>query len=264
MEESTARIAEQTGEITPKTHFTGKVMLVSLAGAKVDLGSGRVGLIHISQIKTPDGTPVKLVGDILKPGDEIEVWVKRVRKDQIELTMFEPLLYDWRDLKADMVVKGKVIRLETFGAFIDIGAEKSGLLHVSELSHGFIRNPSELLKEGDEVEVKILDVDRKKKQIKLSMKALEDEPLKEEPKLEAAEKPAKSKKTFKKSKAGKEMEESEPAVVEPTAMELAYRQAMDKEKSKNQESTRNKKDKNTSKDQEELLSRTLEQKVQTK
>ncbi len=263
MEETTAPIAEQTGGIAPKTRFSGKVTLVSLAGAKVDLGSGLSGLIHISQIKSPDGQPVKRVGDILKPGDTIEVWVKRVRKDRIELTMFEPLLYDWRDLKADMVVKGKVIRLETFGAFVDIGAEKSGLLHVSELSHGYVRNTSDLLKEGEEIEVKIIDVDRKKKQIKLSMKALEAEPVLEEEKPEPV-KAAKGKKGTKKSKSDAEIEAEAASEPEPTAMELAYRQAMSREKVKQQESTPSKKEKQTSKDQEDLLARTLEQKVQTK
>lgn len=264
MEETIAPIAEQTGEITPKTHYIGKVTLVSLAGAKVDLGEGRSGLIHISQIKSPDDQPVKRVSDILKMGDEVSVWVKRVRKDHIELTMFEPLLYDWRELKADMVVKGKVIRLETFGAFVDIGAEKSGLLHVSELSHGFVRSPADLLKEGEEIEVKIIDVDRKKKQIKLSMKALEAAPVQEELEQETAPKPAKGKKGSKKSKSESMIDEEAPSEPEPTAMELAYRQAMSREKSKNQESSRNKKEKSSTKDQEDILARTLENKVQTK
>ncbi len=264
MEENLIPIARQTGEITPKTHFTGKVLLVSLAGAKVDLGSGLTGLVHISQIKTPDNQPVKRVSDILQPGQEIEVWVKRVRKDQIELTMFEPLLYDWRDLKADMVVKGKVLRLETFGAFIDIGAEKSGLLHVSELSRGFVRSPADFLKEGDEVEVKIIDVDRKKKQIKLSMKALEAEPEMVETQPEPAAKPAKMKKGSKKSNQESGFKDAAPVEPDPTAMELAYRQAVSREKSKNEESARNKKDKGVSKDQEDLLTRTLEHKAQTK
>jgi small subunit ribosomal protein S1 len=263
MEETTAPIVEQTGEIAPKTHFTGKVMLVSLAGAKVDLGSGLSGLIHISQIKSPDDQPVKRVGDILKPGDSIEVWVKRVRKDRIELTMFEPLLYDWRDLKADMVIKGKVVRLETFGAFVDIGAEKSGLLHVSELSHGYVKNPSDLLKEGEEVEVKIIEVDRKKKQIKLSMKALEAEPVQEEEKVEPA-RPPKGKKGSKKSKSETTNESETPSEPDPTAMELAYREAMSREKTKNQDAIKSKKEKQASKDQEDLLARTLEHKVQTK
>lgn len=264
MDEINAPIAEQTGEIAPKTHYTGKVVLVSLAGAKIDLGSGLTGLIHISQIKSPDDQPVKRVSDVLKPGQEVGVWVKRVRKDHIELTMLEPLLYDWRDLKPEMVVKGKVIRLESFGAFIDIGAEKSGLLHVSELSHGFVRSPSDFLKEGDEVEVMILDVDRKKKQIKLSMKALEAQPEIEEEKPEPLAKPAKGKKGSKKSKAEADENEETSSEPEPTAMELAYRQAMSREKSRNQESARNKKDKTASQDQEDLLARTLEQKVQTK
>ena len=263
MEENTAPNLEQNGEMTTKTHFTGKVTLVSLAGAKVDLGDGLTGLIHISQIKTADGQPIKRVSDVLKPGDSIEVWVKRVRKDRVELTMFEPLLYDWRDLKPDMIVKGKVIRLETFGAFVDIGAEKSGLLHVSELSHGYVRNPTDLLKEGEEIEVKVIEVDRKKKQIKLSMKALEAEPVKEEENVEAA-KPTRGKKGSKKSKSESTGETETPAEPDPTAMELAYREAMTKEKSKNQDASHNKKEKQGLKDQEDLLTRTLEQKVQTK
>ena len=264
MEENSTPIAEHTGEITPKTNYTGKVLIVSLAGAKIDLGSGLTGLVHISQIKTPDGLAVKRVSDILQPGQEIEVWVKRVRKDQIELTMFEPLLYDWRDLKTDMVVKGKVIRLENFGAFIDIGAEKSGLLHVSELSHGFVRSPSDFLKEGDEIEVKIIDVDRKKKQIKLSMKALEAVPEIVETQPEPDAKPAKGKKGTKKPKPESDLDQAAPSEPDPTAMELAYRQAMDRDKSKSLESNRSKKEKTASRDQEDLLTRTLEQKVQTK
>ena len=263
MEETTAQTPEQTSGIATKTHFTGKVTLVSLAGAKVNLGGDLSGLIHISQIKSADGQPVKRVSDVLKPGDEIEVWVKRVRKDHIELTMFEPLLYDWRDLKSDMVVKGKVIRLETFGAFVDIGAEKSGLLHVSELSHGYVRNPSDLLKEGDEIDVKIIEVDRKKKQIKLSMKALEAEPVKDEV-IEEPVKPAKGKKSSRKPKSESTGEPEAPSEPEPTAMELAYREAISKGKSRDQDASHNKKEKQSSKDQEDLLARTLEQKVQTK
>jgi small subunit ribosomal protein S1 len=71
--------------------------------------------------------------------------------------------------------KGKVVRLEPYGAFVDIGAERPGMVHVSELAHGYVKTPSEIVKEGDEVEAKVLDVNRKKKQIKLSMKALEPE-----------------------------------------------------------------------------------------
>jgi ribosomal protein S1 len=86
--------------------------------------------------------------------------------------MIEPPLLDWNEIDKDMVVKGKVIRLEKFGVFVDIGAERPGLVHISELTHGYIKTPGEVVKEGDEVEVKVLGVNRRKKQIKLSMKAL--------------------------------------------------------------------------------------------
>src|SRR4030067_3307861 len=78
-----------------------------------------------------------------------------------------------------MVVTGTVMRLEKFGAFVDIGAERPGLVHISEMTHDFIRTPGDVVKEGDEVEVKVLDVLKPKKQIKLSMKALQEKP--EEP-----------------------------------------------------------------------------------
>lgn len=258
MEETKAAETE-TSEIKPKMHFTGKVILTSLAGAKIDIGVGKPALIHVSQIVSPDKKPIKKVDDVLQPGKEIDVWVKRIREERIELTMIKPLELEWRDIKKDMVVKGKVVRLEKFGAFVEIGAERPGLLHVSELSHGFVRTPSDLLKEGDEVDVQIIDMDRKKKQIKLSMKALQPEVVKEEP---AIEKP-KARKSGKKGKSTEvEITEETPAEPEPTVMELAYRQAMDKVKIRNS-GGRVKKEKALSKEQEAILSRTLENKVQT-
>ena len=65
--------------------------------------------------------------------------------------------------------------MKPYGAFVDIGAERPGMVHVSELTHGYVKTPSEIVKEGDEVEAKVLDVNRKKKQIRLSIKALEPE-----------------------------------------------------------------------------------------
>jgi ribosomal protein S1 len=90
--------------------------------------------------------------------------------------MIKPLDLEWGEIEKDSVVKGKVSRLERFGVFVDIGAERPGLVHISELTHDYIHSPGEIVKEGDEVEVKVLDVDRRKKQIRLSMKALEEKP----------------------------------------------------------------------------------------
>ncbi len=162
----------QSSEIKLKTHFSGKVVKTSLAGALVDIGTGTPAYLHVSQVvaEQPD-QPIKMVGDILKVGHEVEVWVKKVRDGRVELTMQKPLDLDWKDLKADMVVKGKVVRLEKFGVFVEIGAERPGLIHISELAHGYVKTTADVVKEGDEVEAMILDVNKKKKQIKLSLKS---------------------------------------------------------------------------------------------
>src|SRR5512140_717242 len=161
-----------TMTLEPKAKLSGKVLKTTLAGALVDVGQPLPGVIHISQLSTD---PVNKVEDVVKEGQTVEVWVRRVKKDRIELTMIQPLALEWKEIEPDMVVKGKVVRLEPYGAFVDIGAERPGMVHVSELAHGYVKTPSEIVKEGDEVEAKVLDVNRKKKQIKLSMKALEPE-----------------------------------------------------------------------------------------
>ncbi|HRK88576.1 MAG TPA: S1 RNA-binding domain-containing protein, partial [Anaerolineales bacterium] len=119
--------------LEPKTKLSGKILKTTLAGALVDIGQNLPGVIHISQLSDK---PVNKVEDVVQEGQAVEVWVKRVRKDRVELTMVEPLAYEWKELKPDMVVKGKVVRLETYGAFVDFGAERPGLIHVSELTHG--------------------------------------------------------------------------------------------------------------------------------
>src|SRR5512141_3175636 len=161
-----------TTTLEPKTKLSGKILKTTLAGALVEVGQSIPGVIHISQLSKD---PVNKVEDVVKEGQTVEVWVRRVKKDRIELTMIEPLALEWKEIEPEMVVKGKVVRLETYGAFVDIGAERPGMVHVSELAHGYVKTPNEIVKEGDEVEAKVLDVNRKKKQIKLSMKALEPE-----------------------------------------------------------------------------------------
>jgi ribosomal protein S1 len=166
-------------DVERKMRFTGTVMKTSLAGALVDIGVEIPGVVHISQLQEE---PVNRVEDVVQVGQEVEVWVKRVipKKKRLELTMLEPLDLEWREIKKEMVLKGKVVRLETFGAFIDIGAERPGLVHISEITHDYIVKPGDVIKEGEEVEVMVLNVNRQKKQIKLSMKTLEVPPAVEE------------------------------------------------------------------------------------
>lgn len=243
--------------LEPKTKLSGKVLKTTLAGALVDVGQGIPGVIHISQLSKD---AINKVDDVVKEGQMVDVWVRRVKKDRIELTMIQPLALEWKEIEPDMIVKGKVVRLETYGAFVEIGAERPGMIHVSELAHGYVKTPGEIVKEGDEIEAKVLDVDRKKKQIKLSMKALEPEveefkPAKKEPK-----------KGGKRSNAQKEMMEAletgEPKEPELTAFQIAWQQAM--EKADEGKAFRTKHNKaNLSREQEELLNRTLEKRLPT-
>ena len=234
-------------------------------------------MLHVSQMISPSEEPIHNVGEVLAVGQEIEVWVKRVRDERIELTMIRPLGLEWREIKTGLVVKGSVVRLETFGAFVEIGAERPGLIHISEMAHGYVKTPSDVLKDGDEIEAEIIDFNRKKKQIKLSMKALQPEPVKEEVPVQVEtrtfedntkrDKPVRKKKE-KKSRNKNESNfdginfeiKADEVEVEPTAMEIAIRAAMEKANAKKQESKK-KVVKTTSSAQEEILSRTLDQKA---
>lgn len=212
-------------ELKNKMYFRGKVVKTTLAGALVDIGIDTPGMVHISQLQK---APVKRVEDVIHEGDDIDVWVRRVspKKGRVELTMIKPLGLEWGEIKKDMVVTGKIVRLEKFGAFVDIGAERPGLVHISEMTHDYIRTPGDVVKEGDEVEVKVLDVIKQKKQIKLSMKALQEKP-------EETVKTTIEKMDKREQQAREQEKEAEPKVEEkeapiPTAMEMALREAMDR------------------------------------
>src|SRR5574340_659865 len=151
--------------LEPKTKLSGKIVKTTLAGALVDVGLPLPGVLHISQLQKD---PVKKVEDVLREGQSVDVWVRRVRKDRIEFTMIEPLRYDWKEMQPEMVVKGKVVRLESYGAFVDIGAERPGMVHISELARGYVKEAKDVVKEGDEIQAVILSVDPKKREIRLS------------------------------------------------------------------------------------------------
>ena len=252
---TTPDIASAT-TLEPKTKLSGKILKTTLAGALVDVGQPIPGVLHISQLSKD---PVNKVEDVIKEGQTVDVWVRRMKKDRIELTMIEPLALEWKEIEPDMVVKGKVVRLEAYGAFVDIGAERPGMVHVSELAHGYVKTPNEIVKEGDEIEAKVLDVNRKKKQIKLSMKALE-------PEIEEF-KPAK-KETKKVNKRGAKKEEIETSVQdeqkeqELTAMQIAWQEALNKANADRAYKVKRSKS-NVSQEQEELLERTMKKRLPT-
>ncbi len=183
---------------------------------------------------------VKRVEDVVEKGQEVEVWIHRVdaAAGRLELTMVQPVELKWKDIKPGMTLQGKVVRLESFGAFVDVGAERPGLVHISELSNDYVKNTGDVVSVGDQVEVRVLDVDRKKRQIRLSMKTGEE--------------------------IIEEFEDDEPEEELPTAMELALRQAM--EQSEQATAAGNNGDKGqrgSRSEQEDILARTLQHRVKT-
>ncbi|MBI9049362.1 MAG: 30S ribosomal protein S1 [Anaerolineaceae bacterium] len=263
-------------DLKPKMSYKGKVVKTSLAGALVQIGSDQPAVLHVSQIVQEENeNSSKNVSELLEIGQEIDVWIKKVKDDHVELTMIKPLDLEWREIKKEMVVKGKIVRMEKFGAFVEIGAERPGLVHISEMAHGYVKSPDDILKDGDEIEAQVIEVNRKKKQIKLSMKALQPEPVKEEPPKPAAwakdkdkdkdkDRRLKKKKTKRTRSSGGSsgdfsfsFSSNESGVAEPTAMEVAIREAMEKAKSRQEKP---KTSKAISQEQEKILERTLESK----
>ena len=243
--------------LEPKTKLSGKILKTTLAGALVDIGQSVPGVIHISQLQQD---AVNKVEDVVKEGQTVDVWVRRVKKDRIELTMIEPLGYEWKEIVPDMIVKGKVVRIETYGAFVDFGAERPGLIHVSELTRGYVKTAGEVVKEGEEIEAKVLDVDRRKRQIRLSMKALQPEVV-EEAKPERDDRKRTPSGDRRKGKGGKKEEEFQMEVEVPTepqytAMQMAWQAAL--ERSKGRGKVRPKSYKSATEEQEKLFNRTLE------
>ncbi len=132
-------------------------------------------------------------------------------------------------------------------------------MHVSEIAHGFIKTPGQVLHEGDEVETKVLEVNRRKKQIKLSIKAVLPEP-EEKPVEKKVNKKGRSRKG--KTEIEEGIIETEPREPDPTVMEMAWREALVRAENKT-----GKKEKpakvSHAREQEDILNRTLEQRITT-
>jgi small subunit ribosomal protein S1 len=155
--------------LKPGTQLKGTVRHIVEFGAFMDIGVGRDGLAHISTLKRAG------VDKTLQVGDVLDVIVRRVDLDDNRISLTLPAAdrsskTPLKELVPDSIVAGQVVRLVDFGAFVDIGAQSDGLLHVSQLSGGFVSHPSEVLKIGDQVDVRILEVDAKRRRISLTMK----------------------------------------------------------------------------------------------
>ena len=176
--------ALEWGDLQRGLKLTGKIVKVEDFGAFVDIGAPKDGLVPVSAMAR---TRVDKPSDIVKEGDEVTVWVTKSSKkeNRIGLSLVEPPSVDWADLKVGQIFNGKVTRVENFGAFVDIGAEREGMVHVSEMESGYVPRPSDVVKVGDEVEVRVIEINPKKRQIKLTMKPDMTEVVQVEEKEEA-------------------------------------------------------------------------------
>jgi ribosomal protein S1 len=216
----------------------GTVTDIGLHGAVVDVGLSCEGLLHISQL-AGDGE-VDAVSEAVNVGDEVTVWVTEVQPEQnrVSLTMIEPPDVTWSELREGRIYTGDVTRIEQYGAFVDIGAERPGLLHVREMSTGYVEHPKEMVSVGDEIEVRILRIDRQRQRIDLTRQGLEEEVVAEP---EPEEEP--------------EAEEVAPQ----TAMEVAMERARADRTRGAGERRAEKKRKDEDAEREEILERTLSQ-----
>ncbi|HZF10780.1 MAG TPA: S1 RNA-binding domain-containing protein [Thermoanaerobaculia bacterium] len=191
-EEQKSKAAETREKLHPGAIVRGKVTSLTDYGAFIDLG-GLEGMLHVSEIGYARTAHPK---DVLNVGEELDVQVLKIEPakggkqgERISLSRKSLESDPWKDA-ADRFpdgtkVKGRVMRLETFGAFIEVAPGLEGLAHISELGAGRrVNHAREVLQLGQDVEVTVLGVDTAKRRISLSLQGESEERVAREPRVE--------------------------------------------------------------------------------
>ena len=174
--------AEVFGKLAAGDVVTGKVARITSFGAFIDLG-GVDGLVHLTELSHERNVSPKSVVTV---GEEIEVKILDLNEEEgrVSLSLKATTPGPWDGVEQKLakgdVVEGTVKRLTDFGAFVEVLPGIDGLVHVSQISHKRIENPKEALKVGQEVQVKVLEVNADAERVSLSIKALEERPAQEE------------------------------------------------------------------------------------
>ena len=173
-EERKAAQAKIWEEIEVGAKYHGTVKSLTSYGAFVDIG-GVDGMVHVSELSW---NRIKTPAEVVKVGDEIDVYVISYdpEKRKISLGYKTAEMNPWNQFMTNYnvgdVVNAKVVKLMTFGAFAEILPGVDGLIHISQIADRRIGKPEDVLSEGQEVQVKITDVDAENKRISLSIRAL--------------------------------------------------------------------------------------------
>ena len=179
---SAAARAEVFGKLNVGDVVTGKVARITSFGAFIDLG-GVDGLVHLTELSHERNVSPKSVVTV---GEEIEVKVLDLNEEEgrVSLSLKATTPGPWdgveQKLAAGDVIEGTVKRLTDFGAFVEVLPGIDGLVHISQISHKRVENPKDVLKVGQEVTVKVLEVNAADERVSLSIKALEERPAQEE------------------------------------------------------------------------------------
>ena len=174
--------AEVFGKLAVGDVVTGKVARITSFGAFIDLG-GVDGLVHLTELSHERNVSPKSVVTV---GEEIQVKVLDLNEEEgrVSLSLKATTPGPWdgveQKLAAGDVIEGTVKRLTDFGAFVEVLPGIDGLVHISQISHKRVENPKDVLKVGQEVTVKVLEVNAADERVSLSIKALEERPAQEE------------------------------------------------------------------------------------
>lgn len=183
-------------DLQPGMELEGKITSIALYGVFVDIGVGRDGLVHISEMSD---RRIETPSELVQIGDTVKVWVKSIDTDarRISLTMRDPARAETprrarqpqqqpqqqpqprrqeidreklASLRVGDVVEGVITGFAPFGAFADIGVGKDGLIHVSELAEGRVEKPEDAVKVGERYQFKVLEIDGDAARISLSLR----------------------------------------------------------------------------------------------
>lgn len=180
--EKTSQKKNVINQIKAGDVLDGKVQRLASFGAFIDLG-GIDGLVHISQVSHEH---VSDVSEVLAEGQDVKVKVLSVdpENERISLSIKETIPGPWSNIEEraakGTILDGRVKRLTSFGAFVEVFPGVEGLVHISQIAHKHINTPHEALKEGQEVQVKVLDVNADEGRLALSIKELLENPEAEE------------------------------------------------------------------------------------
>ncbi len=171
---SRERTEELLSKFTVGEKIKGKVTGVVDFGIFLNV-QGVEGLVHISEISWDR---VDNPADFVKIGDEIEVMIIGIEEDKISLSMKrlakDPWLDKVKDIKIGDIVTGEVTRITPFGAFVRLSSSVEALVHISELSEEHVVSPSDIVKEGQHYDFKIISIDPDNHKLALSLKDIKD------------------------------------------------------------------------------------------